>query len=223
MALGKAGAKGTRAEADERLLVQAAQNDPSRFSELYQLHFERVYAYVARRVRNRDVAEDLTSDVFHKALAALPQFYWRGIPFGAWLIRIASNLVADRWKQASREVVDDPPEASFEVDLAEVEHRARRSDVRLRLLQRPGAGGNAIKLGQPQMVEILLEAPQRVSVRPSRRRRSPRVIIQPAIDELAARQSYRVPRRRLVSRSASRAARNVSNVPTHRFRFNAGS
>ena len=125
MALGKAGVKGTRAEADERLLVQAAQNHPSRFSELYELHFERVYAYVVRRVRDRDVAEDLTSDVFHKALVALPGFDWRGIPFGAWLFRIASNVVADRWKQASREVVEDPPEASVEVDLAEVEHRAR--------------------------------------------------------------------------------------------------
>ncbi len=125
MALGKAGAKGTRAEADERLLVQAAQSDPSRFSELYELHFERVYAYVVRRVRDRDIAEDLTSDVFHKALAALVQFDWRGIPFGAWLFRIAANVVADRWKQASREVLEDPPEASVEVDLAEVEHRAR--------------------------------------------------------------------------------------------------
>jgi RNA polymerase sigma-70 factor (ECF subfamily) len=125
MALGKAGAKGTRAEADERLLVQAAQNDPARFSELYELHFERVYAFIVRRIRDRDAAEDLASDVFQKALAALPQFDWRGIPFGAWLIRIAANLVADRWKQMSREVIQDPPEEGVEVDLVEVEHRAQ--------------------------------------------------------------------------------------------------
>lgn len=125
MALGKAGPKSTQAETDERLLVQAAQRNPARFSELYERHFERIYAYIVRRVRNRDLAEDLTSDVFHKALAALSQFDWRGAPFGAWLIRIAANLVADRWKQAAREQVGDPPESSIEVDLAEVEHRAR--------------------------------------------------------------------------------------------------
>ena len=125
MALGKAGAKDTRADADERLLVQAAQKDPARFSELYELHFERVYTFIVRRVRDRDAAEDLTSDVFQKALAALPQFDWRGIPFGAWLIRIAANVVADRWKHMSREVVEDPPEQGIEIDWAEVEHRAR--------------------------------------------------------------------------------------------------
>ncbi|MGH9710978.1 MAG: RNA polymerase sigma factor, partial [Candidatus Acidiferrales bacterium] len=56
-------------EADERLLAEAAQKDPSRFAELYELHFERVYAYVARRVGNRVEAQDLTSEVFHQALA----------------------------------------------------------------------------------------------------------------------------------------------------------
>ena len=57
----------------ERRLVEAAQNDPARFADLYEENFERVYAFVARRVQDRDRAEDLTSDVFYKALAALPQ------------------------------------------------------------------------------------------------------------------------------------------------------
>jgi RNA polymerase sigma-70 factor (ECF subfamily) len=125
MAAGKPASKGSRSEAQERLLVEAAQKDPRRFAELYEDNFERVYAFIARRVRDRDVAEDLTSDVFHKALANLAGFDWRGIPFAAWLIRIAANLVADRWKRAGREVAGDPPELSTEINLEEVEQRGR--------------------------------------------------------------------------------------------------
>ena len=51
----------------DRVLVEAAQKDPSKFAELYDLNFEKVYAYIAKRVSDRDTAQDLTSDVFHKA------------------------------------------------------------------------------------------------------------------------------------------------------------
>src|ERR1700688_1511782 len=111
----------TGAGAKERLMVEAAQRDPGRFGELYEIHFERVYAYIAKRVRDRDAAEDLTSEVFHRALASLPRFDWRGIPFAVWLLRIASNLIVDRWKLVGREVVEDPPEQVVEVCPEEVE------------------------------------------------------------------------------------------------------
>jgi RNA polymerase sigma-70 factor (ECF subfamily) len=114
-------------EAGERQLVEAAQRDPSRFGELYEIHFERVYAYVARRVGDRDVAQDVTSEVFHHALANLPRFEWRGAPFGSWLMRIASNAIADRWRRHAREnataLADDP--VSNEPNPEEVEMRAQ--------------------------------------------------------------------------------------------------
>jgi RNA polymerase sigma-70 factor, ECF subfamily len=94
------------AGADERLLVEAAQRDPSRFADLYERHFEPVYAFVVRRVRDRDAAEELTAEVFHRALAHLPTFEPRGAPFGAWLFSIARNALIDRAKLATREVVD---------------------------------------------------------------------------------------------------------------------
>jgi RNA polymerase sigma-70 factor, ECF subfamily len=103
MAAGKLASQSPYEEADERLLVQAAQEDPARFAELYEMNFERVYAFVARRVRDRDSAEDLTSEVFQKALANLPRYKWRGLPFAAWLFRIAGNSIADRAKQSARE------------------------------------------------------------------------------------------------------------------------
>jgi len=62
---------GSPEQAEERLLVEAAQKDPARFGDLYELHFERVYAFIVRRVRDRDAAEDLTAEVFHKALSNL--------------------------------------------------------------------------------------------------------------------------------------------------------
>ena len=125
MAAGKPAPTESRTAADESLLVQAAQKDPGRFADLYELNFERVYAFIARRVRDRHVAEDLTSDVFHKALANLTQFDWRGIPFAAWLLKIAANVVVDQWKRNAREVIEDPPESSWEPNFDEIEERAR--------------------------------------------------------------------------------------------------
>jgi RNA polymerase sigma-70 factor (ECF subfamily) len=114
-------------QTDERLLVEAAQKDPAQFAELYEIHFERVYAFIARRVGDRDAAEDLTSEVFHKALANLKRFEWRGVPFGAWLLRLAVNAIVDRSKrQGRREIaVDDPPELSIQPGLGQVDDRAR--------------------------------------------------------------------------------------------------
>jgi RNA polymerase sigma-70 factor, ECF subfamily len=85
----------------ERKLIEAAQRDPARFADLYQANFERVYAYIARRVRDRDEAQDLTADVFHLALKSIARFEWRGVPFAAWLFRIASNEIADRSKSVT--------------------------------------------------------------------------------------------------------------------------
>jgi RNA polymerase sigma-70 factor (ECF subfamily) len=116
-----------QAPAEERLLVEAAQSDPARFDALYELHFERVYAFIAGRVHDRATAEDLTSEVFYKALANLKNFEWRGVPFVAWLLRIAGNAVIDRSQRASREhpMADDPPDPSAKPDMRGIEHRAR--------------------------------------------------------------------------------------------------
>jgi RNA polymerase sigma-70 factor (ECF subfamily) len=113
-------------DADERLQVEAAQKDPAKFAALYERHFEQVYAFVARRVRDRPAAEDVTAEVFHKALAALPGFQLRGAPFGAWLLRIAANAIVDRSKRATREVsVDgDAPELRVESDADASDRRA---------------------------------------------------------------------------------------------------
>jgi len=84
-------------------MVEAAQADPACFLDLYDRYFHRVYAYITGRTGNRADAEDVTSEVFTRALANIHSFEWRGVPFGAWLIRVAANQLADRWKRLSRE------------------------------------------------------------------------------------------------------------------------
>ena len=116
-------------EADERLLIEAAQQDPARFAELYELNFERVYAYVVKRVQDRVESEDLTAEVFHQALANLKRFEWRGIPFAAWLFRIAANLISDRWQRSGRELADEQAIESAQVSPAEIEDIERRATI----------------------------------------------------------------------------------------------
>ncbi len=124
--------------AEERRLVEAAQSDPVCFSELYEYSFAIVYAYVSRRVSDRAEAEDLTAEVFSRALANLPRFKWTGAPFAAWLFRIASNLIVDRSKRKAREgggtTLDVEAETAGnqkltkqtqQVELEECERRAR--------------------------------------------------------------------------------------------------
>src|SRR5262245_17776769 len=108
-------------EHDERTQVEAAQRDPSRFADLYERNFYRVYAYVIRRVGNRHQAEDLTADVFREALAGLSRFEWRGVPFAAWLMGIASRVLADYWKRSGRDSGNRVKEAEAAVS-PEVEH-----------------------------------------------------------------------------------------------------
>lgn len=125
MAPGEAALKAPRNEAQERLQIEAAQRDPGRFAELYEDNFERVYAFVARRVHDRDHAQDLTADVFHQALANLPRFEWRGAPFGAWLMRIAANAVTDHFRRAAKEREMPVPDDSLHRSLDDVEPRVR--------------------------------------------------------------------------------------------------
>ena len=109
---------------DEKLLIETAQRDPSRFVDLYRTHFDRVYAYVARRVATRSDAQDLTAEVFQQALAGLGRFEWRGVPFAAWLYRIAANAVADHHHRTVRDRSVPPHEEPGREECENAERRA---------------------------------------------------------------------------------------------------
>src|SRR5439155_22791832 len=103
---------------DEERLVDEAQRDPRRFGVLYERNFDLVYAFVARRVPSRLEAEDVTATVFYKALANLAGFEWRGVPFAAWLVRIAANEIVDLRRRSPWAT---PTEVPVEVDYEALE------------------------------------------------------------------------------------------------------
>jgi RNA polymerase sigma-70 factor (ECF subfamily) len=108
----------------ERLMIEAAQKDPRRFAELYEANFERIYAFIVRRIQDRHEAEDLTAEVFHHALANLSRFEWRGVPFAVWLFRIAANAIADRRRKAQQTVDPSLAEDLDQSSWRDIERRA---------------------------------------------------------------------------------------------------
>src|SRR5207245_10980157 len=79
---------------EERELVERAQRDPRQFGALYDRHFQQIYRFIYSRVREQTAAEDVTSEVFMKALKAMPRYQDTGRPFAAWLYQIAVNAIA---------------------------------------------------------------------------------------------------------------------------------
>ena len=90
---------------DEESLVRRAQHrDPEAFARLYEAYFDKIYRYVAFKIGNETEAEDMTQQVFLKALQSISSFRWRGIPFSAWLFRIAHNQVVDYFRKKTKRV-----------------------------------------------------------------------------------------------------------------------
>jgi RNA polymerase sigma-70 factor (ECF subfamily) len=96
---------GPEVHREEDLVRRAQRREPEAFGQLYEEHFDRIYRYVMLRVRTQADAEDITQQVFLKALENIGSYRWRGMPFASWLFRIAHNLVVDYWKKKSREKV----------------------------------------------------------------------------------------------------------------------
>jgi RNA polymerase sigma-70 factor (ECF subfamily) len=130
----------------ERLLIEAAQRDRAAFAPLYERYVEQIFAYAHTLTRNREVAEDVTASTFAKAIEDLPRFEWRGIPYSAWLYRVASNLVA---RQARRPAWSDL-DAHQPVDEASpeliVEQRSREAEVRAAVAKLPEDQRQAVLL-----------------------------------------------------------------------------
>jgi len=89
----------------EQEIVARAKEDPAAFSALYEAYVDKIYSYVYHRVGNHHDAEDLTSRTFYKALSNLQRYTDRGLPFSAWLYRIAHNLVANFHRDRGRREV----------------------------------------------------------------------------------------------------------------------
>lgn len=111
---------------DERILVQRAKQDKEAFGELYSRYVDKIYSYVYYRTGNNHDAEDLTARVFFRAIQHIENYEDQGVPFSAWLYRIAHNLLANWYRDQSRRQmlsldsiaqwhVEDSPELATEL------------------------------------------------------------------------------------------------------------
>jgi RNA polymerase sigma-70 factor (ECF subfamily) len=142
-------------EAMVHLVRLAQEGSADAFGELYRIYCDTVFRYIYYRVSTRALAEDLTSETFVRALRRITTFSWQGRDFGAWLVTIARNLVADHFKSSrhrmevstgemldSNEVEASPEESVLEhlsnEALLDAVHRLndqQRECVTLRFLQ----------------------------------------------------------------------------------------
>jgi RNA polymerase sigma-70 factor (ECF subfamily) len=88
---------------DAELITRAQRGEVNAIGRLYDRHRESIFRYLWLRLDDRQLAEDLTGDVFMRMLAALPRYRVQGLPFRAWLYRIAHNLLVDYFRKMNRQ------------------------------------------------------------------------------------------------------------------------
>ncbi len=104
---------------EERRLIQRAQRgEAEAFGQLYRAHVQAIYRYLVHRVNDVQIAEDLTGDVFTRALKDLARYVDQGKPFVAWLYRIAHARVVDHYRRMDRR----PQETNVEVEVLTISH-----------------------------------------------------------------------------------------------------
>jgi len=84
---------------DEKDLIKRAQKEPEAFAKLYDKYYPQIFGYILKRVANLEIAQDITSETFFKALKNLWKFRWKNVPFSAWLYRIANNEIANYFRK----------------------------------------------------------------------------------------------------------------------------
>ncbi len=87
---------------EEKSIIEKTQRDPEAFKPLYERYFKRIFLFVHHRVGEKEISADITSQVFLKALLNINKFTFRGLPFSAWLFRIALNECNDFFRKKTR-------------------------------------------------------------------------------------------------------------------------
>jgi len=136
---------GDVASEGDHVLIERAKADPLEFAALYDRYVDRLYNYIYQRTGNHSDAEDLTARTFLRAYTHLQRYTFRGIPFSAWLYRIAHNAVANWYRNRHRHQVvsldalvlhkrgDEKPE---DVTQVQEEHRSLLAAIRRLPLER---------------------------------------------------------------------------------------
>ena len=116
----------------EKELVERAKNDAQAFGALYDEYYGKIFGYALRRTASIASAQDVTSEVFFKALRNIKGFQWRGIPFSAWLYRIASHEIANIYAGNGHDrVLTEELKHSLELEDASLEAEAAEAETLL--------------------------------------------------------------------------------------------
>lgn len=118
-------------------MVLAAQRDRAAFAPLYERYVDQIFAYVFTLTRDRELSEDVTAATFAKAIEELPRFEWRGVPYSAWLYRVASNLVARNKRRAGWLELDSRLASDDAGPLESIEGMERAEAVRAAVAHLP--------------------------------------------------------------------------------------
>jgi RNA polymerase sigma-70 factor (ECF subfamily) len=144
----------TRLDVDrERALVERSRSDASAFAELYDFYLPRIYGFIARRVGERAVAEDLTAMTFERALGTLRRGDFRNESFGGWLYRVASNAIVDQVRRDRRTVPLGGGNGAAGDD-------GREEDREIRLGDEAATGAFAAALDRDVVRRALLRLPE---------------------------------------------------------------
>lgn len=143
------GAKGNIELIKEHELVKAAQLNPEKFSALYDKYYKAIFGFVYKRVNDLHLTADLTSMVFLKAMLNLKRYRYRGVPFSAWLFRIAINEVYMYYRKKKKIITVPISEDCIDIVIEDAgmqfSERNRRELVEAL---------NALKPEQAQMIEL---------------------------------------------------------------------
>ena len=146
---------------EKEIIARAAGGDEEAFARLYERYFDRIYRYIYLRVDNQTEAEDLTQEVFVKALVAIDSYRWRSLPFGSWLFRIAHNHVVDHFRMIGKRGTTAWNEDAIHIEqpnpAAIAERQLESRDLRHKIEKLPPAQREVISLrfwGELSVAEV---------------------------------------------------------------------
>lgn len=117
--------------------IQLAKRDPEKFSPLYEKYHEQIFRYIYQRMDDKEMAFDVTSQVFFKAIKNLDKYEFRGVPFGSWLYRIAKSELYQtfRDKTAKRAINIETVQLATFMDVFEDEENERNNKRLLKAIE----------------------------------------------------------------------------------------
>jgi len=130
--------------------VQAAQSNPALFRPLYDRYYEPIFRFIFKRTADENVAADVCSQVFLKAMQKLGTYQFKGVPFSAWLYRIASNEVAQHFRNTQKNRVVSVEDHNISNIIDEINESGDFETTRTKMLQ----AMNDLKEGDLALIEL---------------------------------------------------------------------